>query len=81
MKVNVLFYSYFKDITGTPLVALDIPPGSTIGDLTAQLQTRFPRLKEMERSTLIAVRLEYQDKTFLLNDGDEVAFFPPVQGG
>jgi MoaD family protein len=81
MKVNVQFYSYFKNLTGTPSMELDLPQKSTIGDLAAQLQTRFPRLKEMQRSTLIAVGLEYQDTTFVLTEGDEVALFPPVQGG
>ena len=42
---------------------------------------QFPKLAEMKNSTLKAVGLEYEDDDFVLSDGDEVSFFPPVQGG
>jgi molybdopterin converting factor small subunit len=35
----------------------------------------------MQKSTLMAVGLDYQDRNHVLRDGDEVSFFPPVQGG
>lgn len=30
---------------------------------------------------LVAINLEYADLSATVNDGDEVAFFPPVTGG
>ena len=41
----------------------------------------FPKLAAMEKSTLIAVGVDYQTRDYVLKDGDEVSFFPPVQGG
>jgi molybdopterin converting factor small subunit len=41
----------------------------------------FPTLAGAKNSTLKAVGLEYEDDDFVLSDGDEVSFFPPVQGG
>ena len=35
----------------------------------------------MKRSTLIAVGVDYQPRDYVLQDGDEVSLFPPVQGG
>jgi molybdopterin converting factor small subunit len=35
----------------------------------------------MEKSTLIAVGVEYPTRDYVLKDSDEVALFPPVQGG
>jgi len=29
----------------------------------------------------MAVGVDYQERSYLLNQGDEVSFFPPVQGG
>ena len=81
MKVKVQFFSYFQKLTGCSEGEETLPEGATLGELVGQLQRRFPRLKEMERSTLIAVGLEYQPASFALRDGDEVSLFPPVQGG
>jgi molybdopterin converting factor small subunit len=30
---------------------------------------------------LLAVGVDYQDRKYILQDGDEVSLFPPVQGG
>jgi molybdopterin converting factor small subunit len=30
---------------------------------------------------LLAVGVEYQPRSYVLKDGDEVSLFPPVQGG
>jgi molybdopterin converting factor small subunit len=35
----------------------------------------------MQKSTLMAVGVDYQDRTCILKEGDEVSLFPPVQGG
>ena len=81
MRVSVSFYSYFKDLTGCAQTAEILANGSTLGDLFKQLMARFPKLTAMERSTLIAVGVDYQDRSYVLKDGDEVSLFPPVQGG
>ncbi|MBT5706939.1 MoaD/ThiS family protein [bacterium] len=81
MKIPVTFYSYFKDLTGTPETILEVPDSSTLAELMVQVFEQFPKMKEMDRSTLIAVGVEYQDRTYSLRQGDEVSLFPPVQGG
>ena len=81
MSVTVHFYSYFKELTGCAQTAEPLAPGGTIADLLAQLFVRFPKLAAMQNSTLIAVGVDYQPKTYALKEGDEVSLFPPVQGG
>lgn len=81
MRVSVQFWSYFKDLTGCEHTEVELAEGETIESLRGELQDRFPKLKEMEKSTLIAVGVEYQPLDFELSDGDQVSFFPPVQGG
>jgi len=81
MNVHVSFYSYFKDLTGTSRIAQPLPEDSTIGELYQRLSGRFPKLAAMQKSTLIAVGVEYQGHDYVLKDGDEVSLFPPVQGG
>ena len=81
MQVIVRFYSYFKDLTGCAETTETVPESSTIADLLGKLSTRFPKLSAMQKSTLIAVGVEYQGRTYALSDGEEVSLFPPVQGG
>jgi MoaD family protein len=81
MTIRVLFYSYFKELTGCAETTDEIAPGGTIHDLLEQLIVRFPKLEAMQNSTLIAVGVDYQPKTYALKEGDEVSLFPPVQGG
>jgi molybdopterin converting factor small subunit len=81
MQIPVQFYSYFKELTGCTQTTLPLPEGSTLDDLFQELAVRFPKLASMQKSTLIAVGLEYQTRDYLLKPDDEVSLFPPVQGG
>jgi len=72
---------HFKELTGCVQTTEELPPGSTIAALQQKLFTRFPKLAAMQNSTLIAVGVDYQNKSYVLDEGDEVSLFPPVQGG
>jgi sulfur-carrier protein len=81
MKVEVMFWSYFRDLAGCAQATLEVPEGSRLGEFLPLVYERFPSLKKMERSTLVAVGVEYQTTDYLLKPGDQVSLFPPVQGG
>jgi molybdopterin converting factor small subunit len=81
MDITIHFYSYFKELTGCERATLRVAPGGTLGDVLKDLIARFPKLEPMQNSTLAAVGLEYQGRGYVLNEGDEVSLFPPVQGG
>ena len=79
MRVTVCFYSYFKDLTGCTQTTEELPDGSTLDDLFKKLSARFPKLKAMQKSTLMAVGVDYQDRDYVLKEDDEVSLFPPVR--
>ena len=81
MQIPVHFYSYFKEMAGCAETTETVPAGGTIGDLMRQLNGHFPKLEAMQKSMLIAVGVEYQNRAYILQEGDEVSLFPPVQGG
>ena len=81
MSVKIYFYSYFKGLTGCEQTTEVIAPGCTLGELHQNLIARFPKLAQMQKSTLIAVGVEYQPRDYVLQQDDEVSLFPPVQGG
>jgi molybdopterin converting factor small subunit len=81
MHVKVCFYSYYKELAGCSETSEAVPDGSTLEQLLKQLGARFPKLEKMQKSTLTAVGVDYQNRSYVLQDGDEVSLFPPVQGG
>jgi len=81
MSITVCFFSYFKDLTGCARTTEALPPSSTLNDLMKRIALRFPKLDGMQKSTLVAVGVDYQHLDYVLKEGDEVSLFPPVQGG
>ncbi len=81
MVIRISFYSYFKELTGCAQTSEEVPADSTLQELLGRLAVRFPRLAGMDKSLLMAVGVEYQDRSYVLKPGDEVSLFPPVQGG
>lgn len=81
MQVPVHFYSYFKDLAGCSETTVTLEDNSTLEDLLQEVGARFPKLAAMKKAMLTAVGVEYQGRDYVLNAGDEVSLFPPVQGG
>jgi molybdopterin converting factor small subunit len=81
MKIDVQFFSWFKDAAGCGEISEELPEGATVQELMARVHGRFPKLAEAARSTLVAVDLEYASGSQRLRTGNKVALFPPVQGG
>lgn len=81
MSITISFYSYFKDLTGCASTTEAMSDGSTINDLLKRMAARYPKLGGMRNSMLIAVGVDYQPRDYVLEEGDQVSLFPPVQGG
>ena len=70
-----------KDIAGRPQEDIEVPAGTSMDSLFAQFAGRFPGLRDLEHSIVLARNHEFASRTETLFDGDEVAFLPPVSGG
>ena len=81
MNIRVTFYSYFKELAGVAAATVATADGATLGEVFERLLKDYPRLEPMRKSTRLAVGVDYQPRDYVLKDGDEVALFPPVQGG
>ena len=81
MKVQVLFFSVLRDITGVAEASFELMESATMGDLLGLIYERWPGLLKWDGSLLLAVDQTYVKRTELLHDGAEVAIMPPVQGG
>ena len=81
MRVTVRLFARLRDIAGASELARDVKPGATIGTVWRELALEHPALVPYERSISSAVNADYARMDTELNDGDEVAFLPPVSGG
>ena len=80
MKVLVKCFSQVKYAVGTSELALDLNPGFTTADLETMIREKSAGA--LDGVTLrIAVNKHYVSEPVPLEDADEVAFIPPVQGG
>jgi molybdopterin synthase catalytic subunit len=81
MRVKVLFFGMLKDIVGSAEEQLNMPEGAHLENIFDHYAGRFPRLREMAGSIVLARNHEFSDVSVPVGEGDEVAFLPPVSGG
>ena len=81
MQFDVQLFALYRERAGSSIVPVDLPGGSTVGDLTAAVRALHPRLAPPEVRIVVAVNAEYADDDQALNPGDEVCLIPPVSGG
>jgi molybdopterin synthase catalytic subunit len=81
MRARVLFFGMLKDMVGRPSEEIDLPDGADLGSVFERYATQHPRLRELAPSIVAARNHEFATLATRLDDGDEVAFLPPVSGG
>jgi molybdopterin converting factor subunit 1 len=81
MQVRLRFFAAAREAIGQTATTLEMPPGSTVGDVRARLRAEHPAFAALPPAMMVSVNLEYRPPEFGLSEGDEVAFIPPVSGG
>lgn len=81
MSVQALFFAAYRDLLGTKELVVDLPEGSTVSDLVAELRERGAPFDALPVEPAVAVNRSYAHPSEPLSEGDEVAFIPPVAGG
>jgi len=81
MKVRVQFYAQLRELVGIRELELDLPQGATVRELLEKIYTQKPALRDHDNSILIGAGLEFVDRNYKPNAGEEISIMPPVQGG
>jgi molybdopterin synthase catalytic subunit len=81
IHVRVRLFAIQRELVGTREVALDLPAGATVEDAWAAVVAAHPVLAPGRLSLRFARNGDYADAATALEEGDEVAFIPPVSGG
>jgi molybdopterin synthase sulfur carrier subunit len=81
--IKVLFFARLREQLSTDSLEIEISNNLTTDLIRQQLALKNELWAKVMTadSLLVAVNQEVTDWSQPLNDGDEVAFFPPVTGG
>ena len=80
IKIKVRCFSQVKYSLGVDELTFELEDGTSVSDL--EKIVREKALGKLDGVTLrTAINRKYISDNAILNDGDEIAFIPPVQGG
>jgi molybdopterin synthase sulfur carrier subunit len=77
MPIQVKYFASLRERMGRADDSVPAERTLTVADVWA----RAARGRPLPANVLVAVNMEYSDLSREVNEGDEVAFFPPVTGG
>jgi molybdopterin converting factor small subunit len=81
MNVRVRFYAQLRELIGAYELEIELPQGATVRELLEEIYAQQPALRTHDKSILIGAGLEFVDRNYKPNPGEEIAIMPPVQGG
>jgi molybdopterin synthase catalytic subunit len=81
VQVRVLYFASFRDAAGRSEENRELPPGTRVCDLWEILSREFPTFSRFPKMPPAAVNRLSTVGYVTLEDGDEVAYLPPVAGG
>ena len=77
MSIKVLFFASLRDTIGRASDEIDAANINTVADVWAAVADG----EAMPSNLLMAINQDYVKADAIVQDNDEVAFFPPVTGG
>jgi molybdopterin converting factor subunit 1 len=80
-ETRVLAFARLRELLGFGERRVDVPDGTTIDGLWAQLAADSPQLAGLRASTRFARNGALVDGATVVTAGDEIALLPPVGGG
>lgn len=81
MRINLLLFATYRDLTGVGELSIDVRDGASAGDALRELRQRDARFAALPARPVVAVNREYAELHVRLAEGDELALLPPVAGG
>ena len=81
MKINLLLFGSVREAAGTSKLIVELADGASVADLRIWFAERNPVVEKLGDRLAASINTEMAQADDVLEDGDEVAFLPPVAGG
>jgi molybdopterin converting factor subunit 1 len=81
MRVTVRLFARLRDLAGAGELVRDVDAPATVQTVWTALVAEMPELGQYAKTMSVAVNAEYSRMSTAVQEGDEVAFLPPVSGG
>jgi molybdopterin converting factor subunit 1 len=81
ITIESRYFAAMREALGRSSERLAVPAGTTASDVMNRLVEEQPKLDRMRSIVMVMVNQAYASPDTVLNDGDELAFIPPVSGG
>lgn len=81
MTIRILYFATFREQVGRDEESRRLPEATSVSQLWARLSEEVPFFRRFPAMPPAAVNREYVRGERTLEEGDEVAFLPPVAGG
>lgn len=81
MRVSVQLFARLRELAGRGDLDCDVPPEATIHDVWRAVTAIHPALDAYSSSVSCARNEDFARMNAPVDEGDAIAFLPPVSGG
>jgi molybdopterin converting factor subunit 1 len=81
MRIDVLFFASARDLAGMTQKSVDLPDGADVAALLRHILEEHPELSQAVDGARFARNEDFVGREATLNEGDRVAWLPPMSGG
>ena len=81
MTIQCSFFARYAEIIGSDRVRVVVPAGASVAAAIEVVRRTVPNGDKLPDRPMVAVNQEHALPELELQDGDEMAFLPPLAGG
>jgi len=81
ISVRCLFFARYEEFVGAPQLQLELASGATVADAVQHVRSSVSGGEQLPAAPLVAKNQRHVQHDAVLENGDELAFLPPLAGG
>ncbi len=81
ITVRCFFFARYAELLGCTELELDLSLGETVADAVNRVRAQVPGGSQLPANPLVAKNQQHVKHDSVVENGDELAFLPPLGGG